>query len=258
VPPGSTVLAPLTVSHFFPALVPDLLRADERTFRGQFQERRAFVEAFYAGEVSGEELVAALDEFGIEYVLARQRSKAEEALRPSMSYGAGAFEREVGSPDLARRDAGSGAYMAWSLDGLQAQQVGGVTLTVPEDIGADPRVVFEVVVAPSAAVVQRESTRVIVTYLKEGEGPMAAVRTLIDVDLPGGTAAGAWLSGVRAPPRRTLEAGATYRLSVSRQPGGAGDSYDADLWFAALRLRYIPAGLNDIEGTTYRMYEVPK
>ncbi len=247
---GSVVLAEQRVSRYISGMLPSI-----RVVPDTVGARSGFLRTFYGGWLLGQDLTEALNARGGAYVLVKRMSPGENALRTFAAFDATDFSLGSGVPELRLRLAGEETFQAWDMDADQIERIVGPILRVPADIDLDYLTLeLEVVVAPSGNVLSNSAARLALSDTNRNDEQAEPAFMITKVSFPAGTVA-----GTRETLRRILsgsvEPGGEYRTVLWRGAEGPIDTYTEDIWFIRLAVKYTPKNVEEIEGTTYRLYE---
>ncbi|MCH8161401.1 MAG: hypothetical protein IIB88_05850, partial [Chloroflexi bacterium] len=252
----STVLIEPNIStRFFPGVLGDM----QLGYNGapEIKERRAVKARFfriygtgYGTELKGAELMAALQRFGVDFVVVASRSVEEEIIQAVGGERLGETERidlleaddfriRVGDPIVI--DGAGGGSPLWSFSPTARDMiVGHAEVTMPEGL-SDSLVQFGVELIASAAASSDESARLVVTFEPVGGSDTGPIHTVIDLFIESGTQDGQSLFRVRSP-GVTFNSGQTYNVWVWRDGEHANDTYQGEILFSSLEIRWFPAG----------------
>ena len=254
--PDSTVLIePKISTRFFPAVLGPL----QIGYNGapQIQERREVKARFfriygsgYDTDLKGAELLAALQRFGVDLVVVASRSAEEEIIQAVGGERLGETERidlleaddfrlRLGDPIVI--DGAGGGSPLWSFSPTARDMiVGHAEVTMPEGL-SDSLVQFGVELIASAAASSDEAARLVVTFEPVGGSDTGPIHTVIDLFIETGTQDGQSLFRVRSP-GVTFSSGETYNVWVWRDGEHAIDTFQGDILFSSLDIRWFPAG----------------
>ncbi len=254
-PPGATILGPGRVTRFFPGLFPLLRTVDEYQL-ADTAERFEFVRLFEDGQLTRAEIDEGLRQFSVDFVITRNLTVQDDSMRTFAMFTAGAFEQQLGTPELTTEDNGQQVFEAWALSADTREGVGGVTFTVPQDIDpGDLTLDFDVVAAPSSAIQGGSVARLVVGFGEQPGTGSEDARFDAVIRLLDGTEAGEWVLRRRFPDT-TVKPGGTYTVSVARDVGADSDTYDADIWLVSVRVKYWPDNSLRIEDTKFHVFDI--
>ncbi|MCI0855688.1 MAG: hypothetical protein J4N98_03285, partial [Chloroflexi bacterium] len=86
-----------------------------------------------------------------------------------------------------------------------------------------------------------ESARLVVTFEPVGGSDAGPIHTVIDLFIESGTQDGQSLFRVRSP-GVTFSSGETFSVRVWRDGDHANDTYQGDILFSSLDIRWFPSG----------------
>ncbi|MCI0889935.1 MAG: hypothetical protein J4O04_03940, partial [Chloroflexi bacterium] len=254
--PDATVLVePKISTRFFPAVLGDM----QLGYNGapQIQQRREVKARFYRvygsgydTDLKGTELLAALQRFGIDLVVVGSRSAEEEIIQAVGGERLGETERidlleaadfRLGQGDPIVIDGAGGGSPLWSFSPTARDMiVGHAEITMPDGI-SDSLIEFGVDLIVSAVATNDESARLVVTFEPVGGSDAGPIHTVIDLFIESGTQDGQSLFRVRSP-GVTFSSGETFSVRVWRDGDHANDTYQGDILFSSLDIRWFPAG----------------
>ncbi len=264
VPAGSTVLVGSErLSLLMPAYLTDIYptastaraiypQGSEGTRKIAKQEQ-AFG-AFYRGSLSMSELDEALERYGVDYIVLSLGTRADSTLRTFAEFDPDDFEAAAGTPDLAARDSGESQFKAWALDPDVEERLGGAQFAVPVKIAeGQGGLGFDIVVAPSSDVEGGGTVRLLLSF---GEvGLPALAEAAVEVTFGSGTAAGELVRKSREIATEVIPGG-RYFFTITRLADAPADTYPADVWLVGAGLKYRPPAVQEVEGTSFLIYEV--
>ena len=253
-PPGATILGPGRVTRYFPGLFP-LLHTVAEYQRPDTAERFKYVRLFEEGQLTRSEIIEGLRRFSVDFVITRNLTVQDDAMRTFATFTAGAFEQQLGTPELTTGRSGQRVFEAWALGADLKESVGGVTFTVPQDIDPDQLTLdIDVIAAPSSTIQEAAVARLVVSFAERlGDGSEDGSSVAV-IRLPVGTEAGEWILRRRFRVG-TVKPGGTYTVSVARDVGADADTYDADIWLVSVRVKYWPDYSLRIGETKFHVFD---
>ncbi|MCI0856438.1 MAG: hypothetical protein J4N98_07090 [Chloroflexi bacterium] len=269
-PPGAIVLAIPDVSTRFLESVLNQVRPIDYFGAPQILERRDARNAFFAGDLIGEDLVEMLNRFHVDYVVLVSRSVPEEAIQAAGGSRLGVAERVLsapvdefavrqGEPELiaAQSKDQADAYTAWAFgpDGLEEIVARTAFLTIPDGAAA-AKLNLSIRLAPSASLAEYGVARLVVT-LETLDGTRVVgdpVHTVANVYIGAGSEAGVLQLRVRTP-AADFSAGERYRIRVWRDGEHEVDTYPEDVWFVGVDIGWYPQGA-PLGSSVYEIYSM--
>jgi len=271
VPPGSTVLAPPSISRSINRLAYEALdgvRAVDDPTAPDLEQRQALVAGFFDGSLRGDELASALKRFGVTHVMTGPGSVGEELMQaiggavvqpvePSLALSVTSFSARQGAPELGLHAQEGDEYLGWALDANELEELRGPTVSVPSGTSSAPgSLAFLLEAAPAGDVADADAVvRLIVTLdrLEEGQPvPGTAVHTVFELFLEEGSKGSARVLRLRSS-SAVFAAGEAYRVRVWRDGRAAADTYPHDVWFAGLKIVRF-SGTAPARSEEYRLY----
>ena len=149
------------------------------------------------------------------------------------------FRIRVGGPIVI--DGAESGTPVWSFSPTARDMIiGHAEVTIPEGL-SDSLIEFNVDLIASAVARSDESARLVVTFDAVGGVDAEPIHTVIDVFIESGTQVGQSLFRVRSP-GVTFNSGQTYNVWVWRDGEHANDTYQGEILFSSLEIRWFPAG----------------
>ena len=152
------------------------------------------------------------------------------------------------------RDVGESQFEAWALDPDVQERLRGARFTVPREIAqGQGSLGIDIVVAPSAHIESGGTVRLLLSIGEVGSPSLATAA--VEIKFGSETDVGVFVLSSREISAEVIP-GRQYFLTVARLADAPADTYPADVWLVGASLKYRPPGIQEVEGTSFLVYEV--